>query len=305
MDEHTDGDTDGLRTLALRLLRGTSGDALQNLHLLPGELPPALPFAVLVPPGARVWGSLAGGRVTQVALDTDLPPQRALAYYQEQLPAAGWNEPERSMGVRTTGGFLHTVGPTPERLLLWFSREAWGLAVEVGTGSSPGASGAGDGATGVHLTFYADGLPGQHQQPRGPRRSQQAHHERFITPGKLVPLLIPPAGARQRMDGSGGGSSQDWRTSALLVTALDLSAVASHYAQQLSEAGWTRQGAGESGGMQAWSAWDFVDEEREPWRGLLTALRWPVAPEAAPEPGGVLVYLLELRLLWAGGEPDV
>ncbi len=213
MDEHTDAHTDehterispapgpdnavpagadgdaGLRELALRLLRGSSGDALRDLQLLPGALPPTLPFSLPLPPGARVVGALTGRRETRVVLDADDAPERVLASYREQLRQAGWTESENPMGGRTTGGFLHTVGPTPERHLRWFSQEAWALSVEVaegsggsatsaGSGAGEGSEGSGTGGTGgtgstdVQVTFYPDGLPYRLQQPRGPRRAR-------------------------------------------------------------------------------------------------------------------------------------
>ena len=93
-------------------------------------------------------------------------------------------------------------------------------------------------------------------------------------------------------------------------SSLDLAAVAAHYAQQLERGGWTRRDGDEGGGVLVWSAWDFVDEAGEPWQGQFVVLRWPQAPGDAErpqerlEPGMFREYVLEVRLIWAGGEPN-
>jgi hypothetical protein len=297
----------GLRELALRLLRWPSVGALgEDLQLLPGALPPTLPFAVPLPPGARVVGTLTGRRVSRVVLDADLSPERVLAYYQELLRLAGWNETEAPLGGQPRGGFLNTAGPWLERLTLWFAQEAWALSVEVadgrGAGSGDGSSAGGAGSTDVWLTFYADA---RYQRPRGPRRFRQEH----FNPGKLVPPLAPPAGARQRMMGGGGGFGY-WRSSARLATDLDLAAVSAHYARQLEHAGWTLRGGEASGDVMAWSSWDFVDAGGKLWQGQLVALhRWEApggvqGAEGAQRPGIRGIYLLEVRVNWVGGDPD-
>jgi hypothetical protein len=104
----------------------------------------------------------------------------------------------------------------------------------------------------------------------------------------------------------GGGGIDQWRSSAGLATELDLAAVAAHYAQQLERAGWTRRDGDEGGGVLAWSAWDFVDEDGELWQGMLfIVLRRPQAPGVPQGPEGLGVlreYLLEVRLMGVGGE---
>ena len=112
----------------------------------------------------------------------------------------------------------------------------------------------------------------------------------------------------------GGGGIDQWRSSAGLVTALDLAAVAAHYARQLERVGWTRRSGDEGGSVLAWSAWDVVDEDGELWQGMLfIVLRRPQAPGDAAGPqeprgpeglGGLREYLLEVRLMWVGGEPN-
>jgi hypothetical protein len=300
----TDTEADaGLRELALRLLRWPSlGDALGDLQLLPGALPSNLPFAVPLPPGARVVGTLTSRREIRVVLDANLSPERVLAYYQEQLRPAGWHETQSLRGGQPRGGFLNTAGPWLERLTLWFAQEPWVLSVEVAHGRGAGSSAGSEGSTDVWLTFYADA---RSQRPRGPKRFRQEHFD----PGKLAPPLAPPAGARQRSMGS-GGSFDNWRSSARLATELDLATVAAHYARQLERAGWTRRGGEERGDGIVRSAWDVVDEDGEPWQGQLVALRRQETPggvqgvEGAEGAQGPGIYLLEVRVSWVGGEPD-
>src|SRR5258708_9497377 len=73
-------------------------------------------------------------------------------------------------------------------------------------------------------------------------RHHMHHHEMY----EIIPPLVPPRGAQQR--GGGGGSSPDEaHTTATLKTNLALDALAKHYADQLSQAGWTQTDAGTSG----------------------------------------------------------
>ena len=99
-----------LRELALALIAArypnatdeTSGEGPQ---LLPGQLPPSFPGDFPLPPGSRVVGSLVAARPT-IALDTEQPTEEVIAFYTEQLTAAGWNAPE-DMPPRQ-GGFVHS-----------------------------------------------------------------------------------------------------------------------------------------------------------------------------------------------------
>lgn len=82
--------------LAQRLLAPQAGEA--EIALRPGELAPDVP----TPDGTRIVGSLLlNGQPARVVLDTPLDVLEALAFYEERLPAQGWNRD--TMGSR--GGF--------------------------------------------------------------------------------------------------------------------------------------------------------------------------------------------------------
>jgi hypothetical protein len=69
-------------------------------------------------------------------------------------------------------------------------------------------------------------------------------------------------------------------TAAQVTTQLDQEAVARHYAEQLTRAGWTQTDAG-AGGPFVWSTWQFTSTGPEPvrWNGLFFVLKVPDEPD--------------------------
>jgi hypothetical protein len=260
------------------------GSPPPTLYFFPGALPPTLPFAVPLPPGARLVGAFTRGPVTYVLLDSDLSPAGVVAFYGEQLREAGWTQREVPVGFGF-GGFVDDSiqGIFMEPSNLTFTKEAWAFVVEEPSYGGQAIAGP---PTEVQLALYAVAPP---HIRHGPRLREARPH----APSRFVPLLPPPAGARQR--GMGGYGTVDvWHLPARLQTDLDLTAILAHYAQYLERVGWTRLD-GEVCGVTAWSSWDVGDEDGEPWRGLFVALRWPEVPGA---------YLVELHVMWAGVESE-
>lgn len=254
-----------LHALATRLLDyGGAGPP----RLLVGAVSAQLPSEATLPPDARILGSLEreDGDVV-VVCERDQPADVVVAAYRDQLAAAGWYEPARP----THGGF--TIGTSDEvRHWLQFCRSRRGPSLAVSVHQRPGE------ATHLSVTFRRDGR-------HGPCASE-AHASRY--PDHLLPNLAPPPGSRQVA--GGGSASSDYASSdAELDTALDLAAVAEHYAAQLAGAGWQLEGRGVDLAL-AWHTWRFVDDDGEGWQGLFLARARPTLP------GEVLLHLRVDRL---------
>lgn len=251
-------DAAALRELAVRLLRVRfPGDpeASDETQLLVGELPAGLPLELPLPPGSRVVGSLVRGnqRGISIVLDASEPAEQVLEFYRARLSAAGWRSPE--LPHHGGGGF------TPDFMAnrVTYCYSARGPALNVAAESAPGKP------TDVQLDLQTD--------PRYLPCGARARHMGDMH--DMIPTLAPPPGARQTPQGGGGGGDS-WHSQAILLTELDLAAVAAHYAGQLTGAGWTQGANGESG-PAAWSAWSLRDEDGEPWHGLLFILKQPEA----------------------------
>jgi hypothetical protein len=90
------------------------------------------------------------------------------------------------------------------------------------------------------------------------------------------------------------GNSDEAHTTTTLTTHLALDVLATHYAGQLTQAGWTKTDTGVNGPM-AWSSRHFTSEEQEPWSGLLFILKIPEKPDD---------YFLYIRVAWSKPEND-
>ncbi len=104
-----------LRTLALRLLaRPFNIQEEPQPQLLAGKLPDPLPFNLPLPDGVHIVGSLINSpEEIQILLDVDQSPTEIIAFYTEQMQAAGWSEPDFQRRQRQSeGGFVHTF-PRP------------------------------------------------------------------------------------------------------------------------------------------------------------------------------------------------
>ena len=128
----------------------------------------------------------------------------------------------------------------------------------------------GDGTVRTRLDLHLISPRTQRMVAHHPLPSAQARRP-------IIPFLIPPPGARQQPRTGGGGSSE-FHSTALLTTALELEALANHYANQLRGGGWTETASSMSEPL-AWQAWQFTGEERKPWSGLFFALHTPERPD--------------------------
>lgn len=276
----THDETAALRELAGRLLAAGQGGSRGEGHtvqLLPGVLPPDLPFAVPLPPGSRVIGSavqqiadpFAGlapwpdrrRQTWQVVFDTPAPVAEVAALYEQTLTGQGWTMEREGPRMRPEGGFAadfealrRTHPPPPEvqaRMAAVERRhpEHRTFCPPPGTAGAlrlivaPGQSGP----TQVHLHFD------DHEW--GPCGMQEMF-EGGVT-GRL-PRLTAPDGV-DLMPGGGGGGTDHYTSQATATTDQPVAALEAHFAAQLTAAGWVRR-AGQAEELLAWSAWTVPGE---------------------------------------------
>jgi hypothetical protein len=238
-----------LHTLTQRLLTSPyAGGPAEEIQILVGQLPPALPIELPLPEKARIIGSLVrGDHGVQIVLDVDQPADAVVAFYRAQLEPAGWQEfdwPMRPGGF----GFGWVI----------FCQSRRGPSLTVSAFEAEGVW------TDVRLNLQTD----PHQSPCAmPDRA----YGRITSP---IPNLQAPARARMYGGGSSGGGGNSWHSTATLETGLDAAALATHYKQQLQAAGWEIVDQGRAG-SSAWSTWRFRDDEGDTWVGTLLILDAP------------------------------
>ncbi len=280
-DEPPQSDDANLRELAIALIAARYPDAMdgEEPQLLPGQLPPSFSDDFPLPPGARIVGSLVTARPT-IALATDQSGEEVIAFYTEQLTAAGWTAPE-DMPPRQ-GGFLHSGFGLAGRTYIDFYRDD-GPSLNLSTSTTSG------GRTSVLISQMREGAGpmrrGMHRGPRG--RSMQ--YDIF----SIFPPIASPPNSQQFQEGGGGGDDRV-TTTARVETDLDLPALAAHYNAQLERGDWQRTDGGENDPV-AWSTWSFESEEKEPWRALLVILKRPDVPRH---------YWVHLLAEWVGEQPQ-
>jgi hypothetical protein len=119
-----------------------------------------------------------------------------------------------------------------------------------------------------------------------------------------MPFLLPPPEAEFVPKSSGGGqqAASFWGH---LITDLDVQSIASHYAQQLEQGGWTRS-VEEERGPYLWSTWIYRTEGMADRYGILfTSLLHHVGPhprtgasQLTERPEMVPQYRIEVHTRW-------
>jgi hypothetical protein len=236
-----------VRDLALRLLDSGLGSGATGetpSALLVGELPRDLPYALPVPDGARVLGTLVRA-VPVVVLAASLTAEAALAFYAERLGVAGWTDDPRRRG-RGEGGLAHV--PVATRLATNFHAPDGRHSLTVV--GAPAPDGHGITILLVPFTYV----------PRASPRERSG----YIF--DVLPALHPPVGRTQSYEGGSGGPDLV-RTSAYVEGDFPLAAVQAHYTHALLHAGWSLADDAETG-PAAWSRWTFHDDGSR-WSALL------------------------------------
>ncbi|MEJ2556047.1 MAG: hypothetical protein P8186_07450 [Anaerolineae bacterium] len=239
-----------LLTLTQRLLSSPyAGGSAEEIQILVGKLPPALPIELSLPEKARVIGSLVrGDHDVQIVLDVDQPADAVVAFYRAQLEPAGWQEFD--WPVRP-GGFGYGW--------VMFCQSRRGPSLTVSAFEAEGAW------TDIRLNLQTD-------RRQSPCAVPDRAYGRMMSP---IPNLRAPAGARMYWGGSsGGGGGNSWHSTATLETGLEAAALAAEYNQQLQAAGWETVDQ-ERAGSSAWSTWRFRDDEGDTWAGTLLILDAP------------------------------
>ena len=273
----TPGESDLLEKLALSLLVYPGDPRASKPRLFLGKIPENLPIEVPIPEQSRVVGTLARSETqVEIVLESDLTPEEIFSFYRVQLTSLDWHEPG-GMWPHQAGGFLHSdFGP---HMNITFCQEPGGAGLTLNILQLESTT------TDVRLNLSLDREMNPCAQQAMMRRHMH-HHEMY----EIIPPLIPPRGAQQR-GGGGGSSSDEVHTTATLKTNLALDALAKHYADQLSQAGWTQTDVGASGPL----AWHFTSEDQEPWSGLFFILKAPEKPDD---------YFLYVRAAWTKPESD-
>ncbi|MGO8948972.1 MAG: hypothetical protein ACLQUY_15250 [Ktedonobacterales bacterium] len=273
-DPSSPGELALLEKLAVGLLASPGDPRGTQPRLFLGKIPESLPVEVPVPDQTRVLGTLARSETNvEILLESDLTPEDIRTFYRTRLTALGWHEAD--FGSPHQGGFLHSRFGRSTNIVFCQVQGGAGLTLNLAPPEST--------PTTVRLTLSLD----RDMNPcarEAMRRGDLRHH----TPHDLIPALVPPQGAQQR-SGGGGGSSNEVHTTATVITALGLDAVAQHYGDQLSQAGWKQTDVGTSGPL-AWHTWQFTSDDQEPWTGLFFALKTP---------GKLDDYFLHVRAAWS------
>jgi hypothetical protein len=251
-----------VQELAERLLAapfpGPPGPQETTVRLLPGQVPDDLPFALALPPGARVVGSMvrSGGPLSGVTVVLDAPGTRddVLAFYERELQAQGWQA--APTGPFPSGGGFQVNRPG---LGTTYCQGATGPSLTITLYSRPA------GPNDVRLSTSAS--PGLCTVPSPPVSAPQMPQA-----ATLLPRLTPPSGVELQGGGGGGGGPNRWSSEATAETTRSPAELEAYFAELLAAAGWTREDGGADGGL-AWSAWTIPAEGD--WRGLLMVVQWP------------------------------
>ena len=247
------GDEAALREFVERWLGPTyPGQQADHVTVYLGSLPTDLPYALPLPEGTRVIGSVNQALFSylQVILETSLSPEEVMAFYDERLLETGW---QAASDASYGGGFV-----SGDPWLAYCLGEEAALSIT----ASPWITGGTD----VRLFIERD------------LRYSRCNSEYMSgqDPGTaLIPTLKSPPGV-QMVGGitSGSSDSMDAYTETHLLTDLSAGEVAANYNEQLEAAGWTLLESGESEG-HAWSYWSLTDEEGLEWFGTLVLLEVP------------------------------
>ncbi len=251
-------DPAALRALAERLL--AQPFSLQGndpmTALIVGQVPPDLPVALPVPPGATVVGGVtrhSGGMPVnwEIVLDAPGAPDDLLAFYRQAFTGLGWTALPQG-GLSGQHGFLTTATPSTSAS---FCQKTTGPFVGVSVVSAMPAN---DVRVRVDTNAGLCGNTGGGMPPEAQNR---------------LPPLTPAAGVM--IQGSGGsGSGGRFQTTATARTTLSAADLEAGYAGQLAAAGWTRV-AGATDGPLAWSTWMVPGDGS--YSGFLYVLETPRA----------------------------
>ncbi len=246
------------------LLLMRDGADTDTPHLFLSQLPEDFPVELPLPELTHVVGSVAHNATTlEVLLESALNTEALRSAYRRLLGGLAWQElagPPRYH----LGGFIPAdfdpARPDAGLHTLDFYQDSSGARLSIFVHPLD------TGPTFVRVDLSMDSTTNRRMYRATQHRDAQQDRQ-------VIPHLVPPPGSDQRPR-TGSSSPYEFSSMAELSTALEPEAVAAHYAEQLSRAGWTPTERGESGPL-AWHSWQFTSEEQEPWTGLFFALQTP------------------------------
>ena len=254
------GDEAALREFVTRWL-GSSypGQEADHITVYVSSFPPEMRYPLPLPDGARLVASVRQTRdeFIQLILDAPMPEDSVVAFYEEALPAAGWEAAPND----GSGGFVSTdFGPT----------YCLGEEMTLNLLISPLSEEASD--VRIFVQSDADYSPCKPDQGVGDPVFDQ------------IPTLKNPPGTRMSDGGSGGSSVTDGYSETHLEGDLSAAETAAFYNDQLTAAGWTLVESGGADGL-GWSTWTFTDAEGAAWTGTL------IVSDVPPGSGRLFAYV--------------
>ncbi|WP_164929412.1 hypothetical protein [Gloeobacter violaceus] len=252
-----------LYQLAQRLLSSAPpGQGHSEPQLLVGGLPEEFPSQISMPESTRLLGSLVqeSGRF-QVVLETELSPDSILDYYRRAVGAVGGRELKMAVPLMSGTASVGSTGTARFRLPVGNR-----LLVVV-------ASLVGERLTDVRLHL----LGGQDDERSGSGTfnvvdAPTVGGQSTVWSTIGLPFLEPPAGVEEFSTFHGLDSMGRFLTLTLSIH-LAAQALASHFGEQLTRAGW-RQSSRGANGQSAWSTWEVADGANQV-RGYLCIQEWP------------------------------
>jgi len=263
-------DLDALSDFTLRALSERSGyrdgDALAAVDISLAQLPlisigeekvRAMPMDLPVPEGSQVLGSVSFTNKKDkgylILLNSNLPADDIAYWYDARLRHLGWWIPDPGKYFRNeVGGFRGA-----EFTKRFYCRSEEGPCLDLVAAELAGR------ATEIRLRY--DTQPSRWCKPDGGRSRKPRSDE-----APVIPVLKLPARTTPSLTSITSGGD-NWHSTAIMTTELDLFGLLENYLSQLMSAGWSLDEEGVAGTI-TWSNWNFKDENENAWRGTFLAI---------------------------------
>lgn len=242
------------RQLVLRLLKCPS-DCLQEMDLLIGRLPANLPVELPIPNNAKVLATLIRrATYSEIVLDVPQSAAQIRAFYRDRLKTAGW----KPVGITNFSqpGFL--TSDQESGILasnLSFCKGSAGPQISVAIDAEENAP--------TDVRLYLDTSAEACVSEAAEADTLTQLRQSYPIPSLEAPPNVKVTSANL------GDSGQNVISTAQIETKLGSAPLHDAYAQQLTQAGWTKTTV-EQGRVGGWSWWSLKNAEGQTWKGLLT-----------------------------------
>ena len=230
------------------------------------QLPPALSNQLPIPSETTILGGVSTTDAGTAILETWLHPQTVRTFFRESLTVAGWQAPEVWVPFP---GFAFEASGFHRLLPNVFCQPEDGTEILLQALLGP------DDLTTVRLSLYPSGELSACRVDRETYETYSIPNRDFWANIPVPNLQTPPETTVVRGDGGSGGNHIS--ATVYLQTRLTAEALASHYAEQMRQAGWTQRTATQSDGSSV-SLWRIETDAGTVWQGLLSFI-------ARSEPG--------------------